>query len=297
MASNLKCAERGISARVVHRYPFSSGLKRMSVLVNATLRKETSSFVFCKGAPEVLQTLLSVVPLDYEATFLRHMKSGRRVIALTYRLLASQASASLSRTEAESGLNFLGFLVFNSALKPTTKNVIKELKAANLPLVIVTGDNVYTAADVARKLAIVKKETPLLLLEETPPLASPIAPKAMETSVGSVHWRMELMSEGVDTAEISSFSPFVVSEIAELSREHALCVSGQVLSLLEASSVSPEAYVAVLRKLCPHVKIFSRVNPLQKETITKALNLEGLHTLFCGDGTNDCGTPSLPLSL
>lgn len=43
--------ERGLRLTVIHRFPFSSALKRMTVVVH---RKEDDSlWVFCKGAPEV----------------------------------------------------------------------------------------------------------------------------------------------------------------------------------------------------------------------------------------------------
>jgi magnesium-transporting ATPase (P-type) len=45
----------------------------------------------------------------------------------------------------------------------------------------------------------------------------------------------------------------------------------------------------LLKNLCPHVTIFARVSPAQKETIVLALNDSGLYTLMCGDGTNDVG--------
>jgi len=44
-----------------------------------------------------------------------------------------------------------------------------------------------------------------------------------------------------------------------------------------------------LEKLCPHVCVFARVAPHQKELIVAALNDAGHTTLMCGDGTNDVG--------
>ena len=58
--------------RVLHRYPFSSALKRMSVHAEVTVSKmiggttienRLQQVVFCKGAPEVIATLLKDVPL------------------------------------------------------------------------------------------------------------------------------------------------------------------------------------------------------------------------------------------
>lgn len=279
MASNLSNTDHSISAKVVHRYPFSSSLKRMSVIVRTTFKKTTSWIIICKGAPEVVGQHLITVPRDYEATYLLHMKAGRRVLVLAYKLFKNENPSfpSISRIEAEKDLNFLGFLVFSSALKPSTKSIIRELRGANFPISIVTGDNVYTAADVARKLSLISNETSLLLLEEN---------VSDQTSAG-VHWCVSppKNSTGLDVVSI----PFDESTVAELALKFVLCVSGSSLSRME-SHLSPDELKGTLRKLCPHASIFSRVNPSQKELITKALNLAGYHTLFCGDGTNDCGT-------
>jgi manganese-transporting P-type ATPase len=277
MASTLRCAERGISAKVSHRYQFSSALKRMAVVSNVSWKNKPSRWVvFCKGAPEILQKFLAIVPEDYESTFLHHMKSGRRVIALTYRILEGSTAAApplLNRSAVEADLLFLGFLVFNSALKPATKSIIRALRATSIPILIVTGDNVYTAVDVAQKVSLISTDTPLLVLEESPT---------------AVHWRTVRLTEAGD----ATYLPFLVGSVAELGLSHTICVTGEALAQLELSCApQPEAYLELLRRLCPHTKIFSRVNPAQKELITRALNLEGHHTLFCGDGTNDCGFP------
>ena len=44
-----------------------------------------------------------------------------------------------------------------------------------------------------------------------------------------------------------------------------------------------------LRYVVPHVSVFARHAPRQKEAVVAALNACGLFTLMCGDGTNDVG--------
>lgn len=57
--------------------------------------------------------------------------------------------------QAESDLQFLGFIVFENKLKPNTAPNIHTLRAAHLACRMVTGDNVRTAISVARECGLV----------------------------------------------------------------------------------------------------------------------------------------------
>lgn len=56
----------------------------------------------------------------------------------------------MSREEAESGLEFVGFIIFENKLKPSTSGVIHELGDAGIRNIMCTGDNILTAVSVAR---------------------------------------------------------------------------------------------------------------------------------------------------
>lgn len=57
----------------------------------------------------------------------------------------------MTRSEVESNLEFVGFIIFENKLKPETAGVLKELLSSNIGAVMVTGDNILTAISVARE--------------------------------------------------------------------------------------------------------------------------------------------------
>ena len=63
----------------------------------------------------------------------------------------------LKREQAESGLTFLGLIIFENKLKPGTTPVIKELRAAHMACRMITGDNPLTAVSVARECGLINQ--------------------------------------------------------------------------------------------------------------------------------------------
>jgi len=61
------------------------------------------------------------------------------------------------REQAESGLRFLGLIIFENKLKPGTAPVIQALRSAHLACRMITGDNPLTAVSVARECAMVNQ--------------------------------------------------------------------------------------------------------------------------------------------
>ena len=62
---------------------------------------------------------------------------------------------SVSREQAESGLQFLGLVIFENKLKPGTSPAIQTLRAAHFACRMITGDNPLTAVSVARECGLI----------------------------------------------------------------------------------------------------------------------------------------------
>ena len=62
-----------------------------------------------------------------------------------------------TREQAESGLRFLGLVIFENKLKPGTAPAIQELRSAHLACRMITGDNPLTAVSVARECDLISQ--------------------------------------------------------------------------------------------------------------------------------------------
>lgn len=102
------------------------------------------------------------VPCDFDEVLSGYTHRGYRVIACAAkyeRKLSWMKVQKMSRSDAESGLEFLGFIVFENKLKSNTAAVISELKQANIRNVMCTGDNILTAVSVARECRLIDPDT------------------------------------------------------------------------------------------------------------------------------------------
>ncbi len=108
----------------------------------------------------------SSIPEDFEAVLEMYTLEGYRVIALAQKQIKNGTEIqSITRDQAESGLQFLGFLVMENKLKEVTSGVIENLRNCNIRVLMATGDNVLTAVSVARKCRIIDSEKECFLAD------------------------------------------------------------------------------------------------------------------------------------
>lgn len=291
--------------RLVHRFPFSSALKRMSCVVavrrGAGAAAVEETWVVAKGAPEVMARLFAGGPPgdDYDEAHRQHSRRGCRVLALGYRRVDT-GGASPTRLRAmcleegarerfEGGLTPAGHLVLQCPVKETSAETVRALRESSHRVVMITGDHTLTACHVATVTGIATR--PVLILTERHGAAGLVEEEEGEEADAGAAGGGGGDGSGVvewESADGSERVPFDGSEeaVRGLARGRDLCVSGMVMrSLLAGGRLSEEA----LGRLVRHVAVFARTSPEQKEFVLAWLKRSGFTTLMCGDGTNDVG--------
>ncbi|KAJ1948190.1 hypothetical protein FBU59_001709, partial [Linderina macrospora] len=146
---------------ILRCFEFSPALRRASVVTKRLHNKYAETYT--KGAPEIIRTICrpETIPGDFDVVLDRYTQSGYRVIALAGKPLhmSYRKTAILERNEVESDLTFMGFMVFENRLKPTTAGVLKELRDAKIRMIMCTGDNPLTAVSVAKECELVNPST------------------------------------------------------------------------------------------------------------------------------------------
>ncbi|KAL1457946.1 hypothetical protein WDU94_008126 [Cyamophila willieti] len=252
--------------KIFHRFHFSSALKRMSVVAGYVKpgTTETVYLATVKGAPETLKPMFSSVDPSYEAVYLDLSRRGARVLALGWKSLGSRSHdeiRDMTREVLECDLEFAGFIIISCPLKQDSKQVIKEIINASHTVVMITGDNPLTACHVAKELEFTVKPAGVLVL----------SPDFKE------NWSWRSIDETISL-------PLEPKQLKEdLLQMYDLCITGEGLTYLN------ESHPKLLRSILPHVSVYARVSPKQKELVIVTLKSLGYVTLMCGDGTNDVG--------
>lgn len=107
-----------------------------------------------------LMNSLPLVPNDYDDLLSYYTKRGYRVIAIAGKSLEGLSwlkAQRLKREQAESGLHFLGLIIFENKVKPGTTPAIQALRQAHMACRMITGDNPLTAVSVARECGLINQ--------------------------------------------------------------------------------------------------------------------------------------------
>ncbi|NXH65706.1 AT134 ATPase, partial [Hydrobates tethys] len=260
---------------ILHQFPFSSALQRMSVIAQEIGGEQQ---VFTKGAPEMVAMLCraETVPSNFESKLLLYTAQGFRVIGLACKSLqAGKQSTDLTREEVESDLIFLGLLIMENRLKRETKPVLKELSAARIRSVMVTGDNIQTAVTVAKNSGMISPTNRVILVE---------ANKIPGSFSAFITWKPleENKTEDYGSLEGDSQTERRI-RLALGSGQYHFAMSGKSYQIVA------QHFRHLLPKLLLNGTVFARMSPGQKSSLVEEFQKLDYFVGMCGDGANDCG--------
>jgi P-type Mg2+ transporter len=140
--------------------PYDFNRKRIGILA----QNKTESVLITKGAFQSIMDIctsaenpsgevvdIQSVSKDLSSLFTKFSQDGFRVLGIAYKHMDTNQPL---KPENETGMTFLGFLLFLDTPKDNIQNCIAELKALGIELKIITGDNKFMAQNLAKFLNI-----------------------------------------------------------------------------------------------------------------------------------------------
>lgn len=177
---------------------------------------------------------------------------GRKVLGNNLNL---QEVKEMRREEVEKELEFVGFAVITTPLKPDSKALIKEIMDSSHRVAMITGDAPLTACYVAKELNFMKRKRSLILSRD----------EAAHSD--EYKWR---------TIDLDLSLPVEPANVREFVVKYDLCLTGDAMAYL--IDAQPKLFDALL----PFVKVWARVAPKQKEFIITSMRSQGYYVLMCG---------------
>lgn len=263
----------GNELKIIRSFPFDATLKRQSVLIKDVI--EDSFEFYTKGAPEVIKEHCrpETLPEDFDDLLGYYARHGQRVVACAYRRVPEEVEElmRIPRSQIERDLHFLGFIVFENKLKEESPVAISELAAAQIRSIMVTGDNVLTAINVARKCGIVDEDCKVFF-----PVNDIVGPRGEVKFVNvedSSEWLTDLPSFLLHHKPRFGKVPNV-----------QVALTGRVFTQLKELYSWP-----LFSALLSRCNIYSRMSPLEKHELVEELQELEHCVAMVGDGANDCG--------
>ncbi|XP_056653578.1 probable cation-transporting ATPase 13A5 [Monodelphis domestica] len=263
---------------ILHQFPFSSGLQRMSVITQQLGSDHFDAYM--KGAPEMVASFCraETVPSDFKKELKRYTLQGFRVIALAHKPLPAEGHSEVgtyAREEVESELTFLGLLIMENRLKKETKPVLRELSSARIRTVMITGDNLQTAITVAKNSEMIPPGNKVIVIEANEPEG--MAP-------ASVTWQL-LESKEQEPRKKETRLHMGDPGLPEVGRadDYHFAMSGK------SYQVVAQHFSDLLPKILLNGAIFARMSPGQKSSLVEEFQKLNYYVGMCGDGANDCG--------
>ncbi|KAM9786025.1 polyamine-transporting ATPase 13A2 [Neosynchiropus ocellatus] len=256
---------------IVQRFPFSSALQRMSVVTVTSGGR--SAVAFMKGSPEMVASLClqSTVPPQFSSVLKNFASEGLRVLALACRALDNGSDpTAIERGEVEKDMNFVGLLMMKNLVKPESAEVINALRLAQLRTVMVTGDNILTAINVAKNCGMVGPDEKVIFVSAT---------SQNGQSVPTLKFSLEDTGSPATPGSVEIFT----QHLYQGGYGYHLAINGKSFAAL------CDHFPEYLPKVLMRTTVFARMAPDQKTQLVKELQNLNYCVGMCGDGANDCG--------
>eukprot|EP00741_Cyanophora_paradoxa_P021210 tig00000237_g20471.t1 len=297
---------------LLRRFDFDARLRCASVLAMGIRTASLRSFA--KGAPEAIRPLClpHTVPANFDKVLHAHQAAGLFVLACASRtlpFLSPPEVLAFPRREAESHLEFCGFVLLRNPVKPQASALMASLGQAAVRPVVVTGDSLLTAVAVSRGCGHLAPDARVFVVDLDP--ASVEGRRAVAAG--------EKRDEEADEVEVLVYNASDPSRLLDLrdtldeeeGAPSAFAVSGSALAFMRrrvalAQRLAEEALAAddegaleawdeaealrhLFLRLLERAALFARVTPEEKGRLVHDLEHElGHRVAVVGDGLNDC---------
>ncbi|KAK6090332.1 hypothetical protein P3W45_000689 [Vairimorpha bombi] len=247
---------------IIKTVDFTSESRKMSVIV----KDGNKRFLFVKGSPDKIGSMISKKPDNYEDNVRDHSLNGYRVIAMAYKEINEDYKGNLE--EDETNLNYLCFIVFSNKLKAESIPVIRELRNAEIQTKICTGDNILTAISVSRECGLIDENTTVMF---------PVVEDNCK-NIYDVEW---VCLGGSDLFFDKIKLAVYKNNHKEFSDDFIIACEGKDYEFFSNTYY----HSFILEK----GRIFARFSPAQKKSLVEDYRDINKSVLFCGDGANDSG--------
>jgi cation-transporting ATPase 13A3/4/5 len=308
---------------IIRRFEFASKLQRMSCVVK-DLGQGSRYRMHLKGSPEKVREMCreNSVPQNFHKILSKYTENGYRVLAVATKAvdLSYYEIMKSTREEIEKDFIFVGFLIVENKLKDVTSSIIDVLHNADIQTIMVTGDNVLTAISVARQCHIVYPDQRIFLGELSEQKIGGknfLLWKDFEFSKDILNDELEPElnydnQEGYQVGGAQQEEVFYDEAEAEVpgdydvslidtdppffnvgTDDYVVAITGKAYShiIYEAEVNKDPKYVTILKKVLRKCLVYARMQPDEKASMIKHLQLESKKNMvgMCGDGANDCG--------
>ena len=162
--------------KIIKELLFDSFRMRTSFLVE---NNNGQKIFITKGAPEVILKLCTHFPGNQKRNEVKQAiasegQDGKRVLVIAYKNIGKSprtvsgvdAGKENISKEDEKALTFLGYVVFEDALKTTAQEAVKLAKKLGVQIKIITGDAKEVAGFVAHKIGLIASAKDVILGED-----------------------------------------------------------------------------------------------------------------------------------